>query len=209
MTIIYDVKPRMADSVYVAAPFDKGKEELEAAEYEVISAERNAQLRIQEGKEAFISKNGNWVKEGLIYVPGEDHVYLTKQSPIMIHPKEATDAHRNGNEFYQIKEETEKAITDSVKVPYNQEPIPTNGFGEEEITRYVFGETAKSYGEFLRESGISEMPVFLVGKNQVDNNDKSFSRQLWLYDLDGRSVLVGNYGDLYCDSRVRGVPRAV
>jgi len=68
MEIKVDITKGMK-SAYVAAPFDQAKEALENEGYEMISLEQMAQLRIQEGKDSFVSKNGNWTKEGFLYVP--------------------------------------------------------------------------------------------------------------------------------------------
>mgnify|MGYP001580781851 FL=1 len=55
-----DIKPReLSDSAYSDLPFDKAKQELESDNYRIISLEENAKLRIQEGKDSFVSKNGN------------------------------------------------------------------------------------------------------------------------------------------------------
>src|SRR3989338_1186058 len=204
--LVYDIKPRIADSAYVEAPFDEGKKMLEEAGYRIISAEENARLRIQEGKEADISKNGNWTREGFVYVPNEAYVYLTKASPIMENPSEATQAHKAGKEFYPLIEQIQRAIENSVKIPYTQKPIPTDRFGENDITLFAFGQNAQVYGDFLRngEPQINEISVYLVDKSNV--KEKAFARQLWLGFLDYRSDLSGNYGSLNCLNRVRGVP---
>lgn len=47
------------DSMCLVAPFDKGKETLEKSGYRIITLPENVRLRIQEGKESFISRNGN------------------------------------------------------------------------------------------------------------------------------------------------------
>ena len=55
-----DVKPReLSDSAHSNLPFDQAKQELESDGYRIISLEENAKLRIQEGKDSFVSKNGN------------------------------------------------------------------------------------------------------------------------------------------------------
>ena len=67
MTIVNDIKPRGTDSAYVNdKPFDEAKAELEKAGYHISSLEENASLRIQEGKDAYVSRNGNWVKEDFL-----------------------------------------------------------------------------------------------------------------------------------------------
>jgi hypothetical protein len=196
--LITDIQPREIFSAYVNAPFDKGKEILEEAGYHIISLQENARLRMQEGKDADISKYGNWVREGVLYVP-EKGIFLTKDSPVMANPKEATKCYKNRKDFYLTNEQVEQSLEDSVELIGKS--IPTNRFGEDKITVYAFGEDAKRYGEFLYEAGINEMPVWLT-----DIQDKPFARQMWVCGLGDhqRSGLNGNRG-LGNSYRVRGV----
>jgi hypothetical protein len=195
--LIQDIKPRGIASAYVDAPFDEGKTELESNGYSIISLEENAKLRMQEGRNSDVSRNGNWVREGVLYVPSKGK-FLTKNSPIMANAKEATECHRNGTEFYLTDEQVERSLDGAVML--DEKDIPTNRFGEHVATVYAFGDNAKDYGEFLKEVGIDEMPVYLA-----NNEDKLFARQLWFRSLDNRSVLVGDSRSLGCDYRVRGV----
>ena len=185
-------------SAYIDCPFDEGKEALESQGYKIISLEENARLRMQEGKNAYISQNGNWTREGVLYVPNKG-IFLTKNSPIMANAIEATGCHREGKEFYLTNEQVDEALTNSVQFK-DSKSIPTNRFAEDERTAFAFGETAKVYGEFLKEAGIKEMPVYLAS---LEN--KSFARQAWLRELgdDYRSGLSG--GGLYYSYAVRGV----
>ncbi len=184
-------------SAYVEAPFDKGKKALEAEGFEVIGLRDNAVLRMQEGANSFVSQNGNWTREGVLYVPKKG-IFLVKNSPIMENAKEATNCHRNGKEFYLTDEQVERALTDSIKL--SDKAISTNRFADNEITAFAFGDVARNYGEFLKENGIKQMPVCL---DNLDN--KPFARQLWFHNLDGDSVLNGYGRYLDCDVRVRGV----
>ena len=199
--LIQDIKPRGDDSAYVLAPFDEAKAVLEANNYRVISLEENAGLRIQEGRNEDISRNENWTREGFLCLP-DKRICLTKSSPIMENPKEATDCHRQEKDFYLTPEQVEKSLADSVEI--KDKKIPTNRFGENELTVYAFGEVAKQYGEFLKEAGIEEMPVRLA-----DVQDKPFARQLWFRNLGLRSELIGDrylgYWYLNYYNRVRGV----
>jgi hypothetical protein len=198
--LIKDIQPRGIASAYVVAPFDEGKKLLESNGYHIISAEENAKLRIQEGANADVSRNGNWVKEGFLYVPKKGK-FLTKNSPIMDNSVEATQAHRKGNEFYLTDAQVESGLANSVKLQNKDFSIPTNRFGDDEVTAFAFGNFAKPYGNFLREVGVKEMPVYMV-----DNiGDKPFVRQAWLYGLDFGSRLDGNLRNLSNDDRVRGV----
>jgi len=202
--LIQDIKGKV-ESAYVEAPFDKAKKELESNKYRIISLSENAKLRMQEGKDAFISQNGNYTREGVIYLPS-NKIYLTKSSPIMENAEEATECHRKGNEFYLNDKQVSNAIKKgtAVKFPQNDNySIPTDKFGEDIITDFAFGKIAKDYGKFLKEEAkINEMPVWL---SNCEN--KPFARQLWFRGLGGgvRSGL-GGFGSLdYYGDGVRGV----
>ena len=173
------------------------KEALESQGYEIISLAQNAQLRMQQGAGSPVSRNGNWTREGVLYVPKKG-AFLTRNSPIMQNAKEATQAHRKGRDYLLTDEQVEQSLQDSVQLSGNE--IPTNRFGENEITNYAFGDQAEAYGKFLREAGIKEMPVYLA--NVLD---EPFARQMWFGGLGGGSGLGGLSGDLYDDLRLRGV----
>jgi hypothetical protein len=153
---------------------------------------------MQEGANADICRTGNWTREGVVYVP-EKGIFLTKKSPIMNSAKEATECHRNGEEYTLTPEQVEEALSDSVKL--FSKLIPTKRFGENVITNYTFGKDAQKYGDFLTETGINEMPIFLTAVT-----DKAFARQMWFCRLGSvdRSGLDGGIRSL-CYLRVRGV----
>ena len=194
-----DVKGKV-ESAYVEAPFDQALNALKEEKYNLISLEENARLRMQEGKDSFISQNGNYVQEGVIYLPSKE-IYLTKISPIIQNAQSATECHRKGNEFYLNKSQAEKALKNAVKFPKNSNyEIPTSEFGNDAITDFAFGKIAKDYGTFLKEAGINAMPVWLA-----NCENKPFARQMWFRRLDDRSVLYGDYRGLDYDGRARGV----
>jgi len=194
-----DVKGKV-ESAYLEAPFDEAKNELESNKYRIISLEENANLRIQEGKDAFISRNGNWTREGVIYLPS-NKIYLTKNSPIMADAKKATDCHRKGSEFYINEKQIEEAKKDAVKFTKKDNySIPTDKFGDDEITAFAFGKIAKDYGNFLKDAGIKEMPVYLANCEK-----KPFARQMWFRGLGDNSELGGSGRLLDCSCRARGV----
>lgn len=196
MEIQVDIRPTGIESAIVYAPFDKGKEALESKGYRIISLEENARLRMQQGKNRNVSKNGNWTREEVVYLP-DKRIILTRNSSIMQKPKEATDAHRNGNEFYPTEEQIEQALTDYVIL--SGKNIPTNDFKNNPITNYAFGDVAEDYGNWLKnEVGIKEMPVYLT-----NTSDKPFARQMWFRGLVYSSGLGG--GGLGDDCGVRGI----
>lgn len=191
-----DIQPRGIASAVCYAPFDEAKQELEEQGYKIISLQGNAKLRIQEGKDAYVSQNGNRTREGVLYVQNKG-IFLTKNSPIMENPEEATNYHRNGKDFYLNDNQVEEALTDAVEL--SNKPIPTNRFKDNKITDYAFGDIAEQYGRFLKDAGIKEMPVWIA-----DLQDKPFARQLWLCRLgDGSGLNGGNWCLDY--GRLRGV----
>ena len=196
--VVQDVNPRVIYSALVIGPFDEAKAALEEKGYRVISLEDNARLRIQEGKYSEnVSKNGNRTREAVVHIP-QKGIFLTKNSPIMQNPEKATNCHRNNQEFYLNNDQVEESLADSVEL--SNEYIPTNDFKNHIITVYAFGEIAEQYGQFLREAGIEEMPFWLTNLQ-----DKPFARQVWFLRLDYGSGLLGDYRNLDCDDRVRGV----
>lgn len=194
--INFDVTPKWMVSAYIVAPFDEGKRALAREGHEIISLEEDAMLRIQEGANEDISKNGNWVREGAIYVPDKG-IFLTKNSPIMSNAEGATNCHRNKKEFYLTDEQVEEALAYSVAL--SARPIPTNRFADDEITSYAFGDVAERYGQFLKKEGVKEMSVFLT-----NTEEEPFARQVWLRGLVSESGLSCDCRDLYDSDWVRG-----
>ena len=198
MEITQDVTSGKLHSAYAVNTFDKAKEALEAKGYRVISLEENAGLRVQESAGSSISQRGNWTREGFIYVPNKG-AFLTKDSPIMAKAKQATDCHRNGNEFYLNDEQVEESLADSVKITNTK--IPTKRFADEALTSFAFGKNAKAYGEFLKENGIDNIQVYLA-----NSGNKPFARQAWLYWVGSDWSSLSGSGILGCgDVGVRGV----
>ena len=191
-----DIRPRGTDSAYVVSPFDVGKKELESEKYRIISLEENAQLRINEGPNAYVSQNGNWTREGVLYMP-DKRILLTKNSPIMASSVEATQAHREGRDFY-VGDELDEALADSIALRGGN--IPTKRFGEDARTRFMFGDGAEKYGDFLSEQGITEMPIY-IGETGSD----PFVRPVGLFSLGCRSGFGGGNGGLGTANRIRGV----
>jgi len=203
-----DIKPSQIESGIVEAPFDEGLSMLVKNGLELISLPQNAQLRIQQGKGAYVSQNGNWVREGLIYTP-KGKPKLVRNSPILLSAKEATQAHREGKEFYQPNTNIlESSLVDSIDFPEENTEIPTNRFNSNTLMVYAFGgeKEAQAYGEFLKEAGITNIPIWAVDKNYVNKQTQPFARQLWFGGLDDDgSGLIGGSRLVDDDGRVRGV----
>lgn len=64
---------------------------------------------------------------------------------------------------------------------------------------------AQDYGQFLREAGIKEMPIWLIDQDYVDEQNKPFERQNWFGRLDFVSLLNGNDWGLFSNIWLRGV----
>jgi len=202
MTIIQDVKPSGMESAYVEKPFDEAKVELEANGYNIVSLEQLAELRIAQGKGSRVADYGCSTKEGFLYVPKKG-IFLVGDSPILANAEEATNCHRAGKEFYLTQEQVEESLVNSVQFK-DASSIPTNRFAEDERTSFAFGRSAGEYGEFLKEAGIKEIPVYLANLEE-----KPFARQAWLRWIvdDYRSGLDGDGRYLDFDNAVRGVRR--
>lgn len=198
--ITIDIQPRSTTltSAYLEEPFNEGKKALKSDGYEVIGLRDNALLRMQEGAQSYVSQNGNWTREGVVYVPKKG-IFLVKNSPIMANAKDATNCHRNGKEFYLTDEQVEQALASSM-IELTDKAISTNKFADNEITAFAFGDIAEDYGNFLKENDIKSMPVYLVSLG-----DKPFARQLWFRGLGGCSELSGGDRLLGGDVLVRGV----
>ena len=208
-----DSRTSELESGVVCYAFDKALVDLKDNNFEVVSLPQMAQLRIQEGKNAKVSKNGNYVREGVIYIPKEG-IYLARNSPLLQLElaKEAVQSHRNGREYFietKIAEEYREKASQEPKAEVfqlkNLEAIPTNRFNEDERTLWLFQSQAEDYGDFLRQAGIKEMPFFFNEEKYINKQEKPYANQLWLRRLDDRSLLFGGVGVLYYVGDVRGV----
>jgi len=202
--LIQDVKGKL-ESAYLHAPFDKALKALKKEGYNLVSLEENARLRMQEGMNAHISQNGNWVREGVIYLPSGE-AYLTKNSPILRNAKEATECTEKCHGLYLTKDQAESALANAVKFPKLEEmeseyEIPTDKFGEDAVTDFAFGKIAKDYGKFLKENRINAMPIRLS-----TNTSKPLARQVLFSESSyGESSIWYCVGRLLCEGSTRGV----
>ena len=125
-----------------------------------------------------------------------------ENSQIMQNAKKAIDAHRIGNEFYLNQKQIESSLEEAFLIPDTLRVVPTNRFADEGLTAFAFGEDAQSYGDFLKNAGINEMPIY-----KASMQDKPFARKLWFGNLGDQSELDGgrNLGNGLGE---RGVRRA-
>lgn len=201
-----DIKSTGIESVVLHAPFADALSEFRNKRYRIISLAQNANLRIQYGKEHYVSEHGNWVREAILYIPsGENR--LVRNSPILKFAEEATKLDRQGKEFYPTEKQIERALRDSIEYPKEPIEIPTNRLDSEALTVWAFeGEdNARNYGKFLIESGIKKIPISVVGKEYVNKQKKPFVRQIWFRNLNQSSELDGSLKNLFVMNRMRGI----
>jgi len=194
------------------APFDKLQKALEKGKCEIAATHQVAKARIAAGKDNSVSQLGAYVAENLIYAP-DGKIYVTSRdySPILKYASKATEANRNGNEFYVSKKELEEIIKtadeDSGKEAEErrvyilerkevEKDMDTSKFEQYEFARFMFKDAAKEYGAFLQKAGISSISTYLVDAKYQKEQKKPFARALWFHDLYGRSGLDGDDWDL-------------
>ena len=157
------------------------------------------------GVKSPISQNGNWVAEDFVYIPSKG-IYMTnpENSQIMQNTKEATNCHRQGKEFYLTSKQVKNSLEGAFLIPDTLRAlreVPTNRFADEGLTVFAFGEDAQAYGDFLKNAGINEMPIY-----KTSMQDKPFARKLGFLSLGLKSELNG-INRLLDGSMVHGVRR--
>jgi hypothetical protein len=204
----------------VDAPFDEGLFALSEAGYQIASGEYVALERRLNGVRHSVSTKGSYVKEDIVYIPGENPI-LTRGLAIIPNAGEATQAHKLGSEFY-VRTATMRNIEKFLKEDKKKAPecrrvyqlenfenfeIPTDSFKDSDLARFEFGRQAKAYGNFLnKKAGIALMQVILVTSYSANKQCSSFARQLQFgrLELFDRFVLNGANRELGYNC-VRGV----
>ncbi|MEK6898615.1 MAG: hypothetical protein AABW79_00785 [Nanoarchaeota archaeon] len=121
--------------------------------------------------------------------------------------REATQAHGlgAGSEFYPSSQNIEKAIEESITLPENPIKIPTLMLSSEEVMAVSFGEKlAKQYGEFLYNNGIKDITFYIVNRDYINSQSKTFARQGWLSRLQDDSIIDFGRG-IHEPFRLRGI----
>ena len=206
-----------------AGPFDKGIAALKAEGLELITARELAEARILGGSDHPVSREGLWVAEHPIYRNNKQADVLVvdgAHSQLLKHPVEATDAHRDGKEFYidqkVVGELREQATPDGkhgvLLLPRQaiRKAIAVEALADDAYARFLFRDLAGQYGQFLKDAGIMEVSVYVVDAGHAREQKQPFGRALWVYDLNliSRSGLDGDNLVLPLnDGRVRGVRR--
>lgn len=195
--------------------FDKALAKLKRNSFEVISLPQNAELRIKEGKNAYVFTNGNYVREAEISIPNKG-IYLVRNSPLLQLElsKEAVKAHRQEEE-YSIESSLAKEYSDKASdAPEAEvfhltdlEAIKTNKFDTDKRALWLFQTQSENYGKFLYDSNIKEMPLWFNSEAYINSQKSPFINQLWLHgsNVEGGYGLIGFCRRLDYDSNVRGV----
>ena len=207
----------------IDGPFDKGVSALHTLSLEISTTQEMARVRRFAGTHHDVCTNGSWMGENYNYFQNGDILIASREhNPILKNPVGATDAHRQGKEFYLTDAVTaelrERANADVTKARESgvllltrdkvRDSYPVESLDNEVVPLFLLGDEAKPYAEFLKSCGIKEVPHYVVGADHAQKQDKPFARALWFYDLYNRSVFSGNYNVLSnVSGRVRGVRR--
>ena len=214
-----DVRTNSLESGLVYAPFDKAITELRSQGHEPIEAGLNAVLRILEGPQSSISQNGNYVKEGNIYLKEEQGI-IVRGSPLLSDSQmlnQAIEANRQGRYFStpnrelyekflkQVREDASKAPRErrAILMP-SYKPFKISQKDNREV--FDFLQLSQAYLDFVNQDSLTFYPI---SQDTLKGYSGTVPTQLWFGSLDdGRSDLVGNL-DLVDDDRVRGVRQVV
>lgn len=199
-----DINQNGIESALIEAPFDEAKLALENQGYRIISAEEHAKLACQEGIKSTICQSGNWVREGFIYVPKKG-IYFSKKSPVITNSERAVKAEAGrGKIFYLTKDQVEESLSDAVELKKTE--FPVEQLGEDEITTYILGSSAKTLAKFLKEN---EKTHFYLGTEEFRKRphvtQANFDAILPRGHVSGIS---GRLHDLYAGYVVRGYKKA-
>lgn len=212
---VIDVPIRGIESAYVNAPLVPGQIILEKAGYNVISLEENTMLRVREGIDSEVCTEGNYVMEGVLYVPDRG-IFLTKKSPII-------EAYRNRDREWSVfdmafpifQDQVEDALTNSFKISDGgtcqdiNKLIPLEEIPDNPLCVWAFGKSAKDYSELLKEAGHREMRFW--GWHHFEGNSKNsirpYAKQIFFNPVSKLNFWHDIYsaGFTIYNSRVRGV----
>jgi hypothetical protein len=194
------------------APFDEALKALKRKRAKIISSRDLAYARMHEGGSSSLCLNGSYVREGDISIPKQKGEILIKNSLILKSPEQATQARGEGKEFFIDKKQAMKYLEKAKNSEDNSTilitdftSIPTNTFGNDKLTAWLFEDQAKEYGLFLKENKIDEMSLYFDDQDYVDSQEESYANQLWLCFLDSGSDLNGKYRLFNYYYPVRGV----
>ena len=183
---VYVEKPRRYSIARAVSSFARAKQAVESAEggrFKVPALSVNQQVREERGYQDDVSRNGNWVKEGVLY-QGDKRV-ITPTGLCYLHADEAVQAHQNGREYTLegcTQDEIDKAVSEGLIIKARDLNrgghlvIPCTDFGSNEYGLFLFGGKgtdaersmrAEKSGKWLINAPekISEVTLYLDGQN--------------------------------------------
>lgn len=196
---------------YVNSPFDIASALIKGIKAQHISARYLAYSRIKEGRKSSLCQYGSYVKEGVLYIPKQkDRILLVDNSLVLRNPEKAVEDHHQCKEFFidkninDLLEELKRK--DEIFVLKNLEAIPTNRFGEDERTVWLFQDYAKNYGDFLRDEKTSAITLDFESSSSIDSHTGHYANQLWVGGIGSPfSHILGGNGLLSFELGARGL----
>lgn len=136
---------------------------------------------------------GSQTKESVIY--GSSSSILTKEPLIFteasLHPEVLEQCHLEGREYF-VADRLYGRVLESAQAEANKplqeraslllkksRDIPTNRFGEEELTLFLFEDMAKEYGDVLNDAGLPELSFPLELRSDYISQRSRFLRQVY------------------------------
>lgn len=219
MTIHIDVKPSGYESAVVGDRFDKAVPELTGAGYDIIPLDTNAHLRIEQGRKAPITTNGNYVAHAIVHAKGAQPLFV-RASPLVTDlnlATQAVDANRQGRYFNTPTRELYEQSLALAKEDRGKDPIqrrvlvlPSRGNFEvsgRKNPEQFEGMLGEFGAEYLKFVDLKKLDFYTVDPSTVDSQDGTLITQLWFWgrgDLSW-SELRGVSRDLNGGDGVRGV----
>lgn len=201
-------------------PCDEASILLESKNLDLIGLRDFAFARLySEGKTQWLRAHGTYVKESAINYKGK--VVFLRDVSLLEHAaraETAVDTQKAEREVYVNKkffEEHYELASDESGSFENPEDrhaftlgkedmrfldrdnnlfIPTDLFGEVNITRWAFKDIAREYGKFLREMGAEKMPVWFPKRDYALSLENPFIRQVWVCCIKGKGNEKGDSG---------------
>ncbi|MEK6859018.1 MAG: hypothetical protein AABX53_03870 [Nanoarchaeota archaeon] len=219
MTVTVDVRPSGIQSGVVAAPFDKAYDELTATGYDVISLAQNVDLRLAQGRDSEVTRNGNYVLNGQVYRKGEKGVFVAV-SPLITNAAlrtQAVEANRNGRYLDTqdgvLYDEVRRLVDeDASRDPHDRRAMllpadkafPLSPQKNPELFAMALGKNGAAYLDMIGQDSVTFYPI---EQGTLKDYAASVPTQLWFRGHGGvvQSELFGNFRGLDCGDRVRGV----
>jgi len=176
MELIRDFVRLGVESAYIDASYKSAKPQMEKEDYQIISIPQNVDLRLLAGRDSSVSRKGNWVREGILFVPGKQTRFV-RNSPLF---GRSLDGLEESKEYYLSDKEVESALENSIEYPSESRKVPTNRFGEDDFAVYAIGDgdsnRASQYGFLLLDAEVEEISFLSMNREFMRECEQSDSR---------------------------------